>query len=154
MPGREERMIIMANIIEKRSIVHQVSVAKDNLGLKEDKDIEKTREVAKTNDRNSMKADHNKVNTTVKASSWKEAAAAAGVTLIEASEHIEKEEMVQKKKKKTLKEMRTGSVKRKESGIKITESEKKCSKRLSILTRQDLKEDMPNITNQQTFCSL
>ena len=67
MPGREER--IMANIIEKRSIVHQVSVAKDNLGLKEDKDIEKTREVAKTNDRNSMKADHNKVNTTVKASS-------------------------------------------------------------------------------------
>ena len=48
MQGREERMIIMANIIEKRSIVHQVSVAKDNLGLKEDKDIEKTREVAKT----------------------------------------------------------------------------------------------------------
>ena len=42
----------------------------------------------------------------MKASSWKEAAAAAGVTLVEAGEQTEKEEIVQKKKK-SLKEMRT-----------------------------------------------
>ena len=91
MPGREERIKIMENLIEKRSIVEQVSVAQENLDEKEREQREKVREAAKT---------------TVKASSWKEAAAAAGVTLVEAGEQTEKEEIVQKKKK-SLKEMRT-----------------------------------------------
>ena len=91
MPGREERIKIMENLIEKRSIVEQVSVAQENLDEKEREQREKVREAAKT---------------TVKASSWKEAAAAAGVTLVEAGEQTENEEIVQKKKK-SLKEMRT-----------------------------------------------
>ena len=91
VPGREERIKIMENLIEKRSIVEQVSVAQENLDEKEREQREKVREAAKT---------------TVKASSWKEAAAAAGVTLVEAGEQTEKEEIVQKKKK-SLKEMRT-----------------------------------------------
>ena len=98
----------MENLIEKRSIVEQVSVAQENLDEKEHEQREKVREAAKT---------------TVKASSWKEAAAAAGVTLVEAGEQTENEEIVQKKKK-SLKEMRTGPVKRKESSVKLTESEK------------------------------
>ena len=57
----------MENLIEKRSIVEQVSVAQENLDEKEREQREKVREAAKT----------------VKASSWKEAAAAAGVTLLE-----------------------------------------------------------------------
>ena len=81
----------MENLIEKRSIVEQVSVAQENLDEKEREQREKVREAAKT---------------TVKASSWKEAAAAAGVTLVEAGEQTENEEIVQKKKK-SLKEMRT-----------------------------------------------
>ena len=91
VPGREERIKIMENLIEKRSIVEQVSVAQENLDEKEREQREKVREAAKT---------------TVKASSWKEAAAAAGVTLVEAGEQTENEEIVQKKKK-SLKEMRT-----------------------------------------------
>ena len=81
----------MENLIEKRSIVEQISVAQENLDEKEREQREKVREAAKT---------------TVKASSWKEAAAAAGVTLVEAGEQTENEEIVQKKKK-SLKEMRT-----------------------------------------------
>ena len=84
VPGREERIKIMENLIEKRSIVEQVSVAQENLDEKEREQREKVREAAKT---------------TVKASSWKEAAAAAGVTLVEAGEQTEKEEIVQKKKR-------------------------------------------------------
>ena len=93
----------MGNLIEKRSIVDQVSAVQDSLDDEEQKEREGVREAAKV---------------TVKASSWKEAAAAAGVTLVEAGEQTDKEEIVQKKKK-SLKEMRTGPVKRKESGVKI-----------------------------------
>ena len=82
----------------------------------------------------------------MKASSWKEAAAAAGVTLVEAGEQTETEEIVQKKKK-SLKEMRTGPVKHKESSAKLTESEKMHS----ILTRPGLRKDMPNTPNKQIF---
>ena len=45
-----------------------------------------------------------------------------------------------KEKEKELEEMRTEQVKRKGSSVKITESEKRCSKKLSILTRQDFKK--------------
>ena len=58
VPGREERIKIMQNLIEKRSIIEQVSVAQREKAAK----------------------------TVVKPSSWKEAAAAAGVTLVEAGE--------------------------------------------------------------------
>ena len=80
--GREERIKTMENINEKRSIVEQVSVAQDNLDEKERIQREKA------------------AKTTVKPSSWKEAAAAAGVTLVEAGEvEAEKEEVVKRKKK-------------------------------------------------------
>ena len=74
----------MQNLIEKRSIVEQVSVAQENLDEKLRKQREKVREAAKT---------------TVKASSWKEAAAAAGVTLVEAGEETEKEDIVQRRRR-------------------------------------------------------
>ena len=83
----------------------------------------------------------------MKASSWKEAAAAAGVTLVEAGEQTETEEIVQKKKK-SLKEMRTGQVKRKKSSVKLTESEKKMFKEAfntdkARLEKRDAKYDKP-----------
>ena len=46
VPGREERIKIMENLIEKRSIVEQVSVAQENLDEKEREQREKVREAA------------------------------------------------------------------------------------------------------------
>ena len=60
-----------------------------------------------------------------KPGSWKEAAAAAGVTLVEHSEGLEPALVETTKKRRSLKEMRTAPVKRKESSAKITDSEKK-----------------------------
>ena len=63
-----------------------------------------------------------------KPGSWKEAAAAAGVTLVEHSEGLEPALVETTKKRRSLKEMRTVPVKRKESSVKITDSEKKMFK--------------------------
>ena len=63
-----------------------------------------------------------------KPGSWKEAAAAAGVTLVEHSEGLEPALVETTKKRRSLKEMRTAPVKRKESSAKITDSEKKMFK--------------------------
>ena len=105
----------MANLMAKRSIVHQVSQDQENLGKEKIKEVEEVQ-------RDIATAQHKAKAT---ASSWREVAAAAGVTLvIEAGENLERNEILQKKKK-TLKEMRTASVKRKQSTGKITESEKK-----------------------------
>ena len=83
-------MGITTEIVAKRSIVHQVNVAKDSMDKEKHK--EKVREAANKCERNSQTGKH-KVDTSVKASSWKEVAAAAGITLVEAGEHIEKEEI-------------------------------------------------------------
>ena len=60
-----------------------------------------------------------------KPGSWEEAAAAAGVTLVEHSEGLEPALVETKKKRRSLKEMRTAPVRQKESSAKITDSEKK-----------------------------
>ena len=104
----------MANLMAKRSIVHQVSQDQENLGKEKIKEVEEVQ-------RDILTAQHKAKAT---ASSWREVAAAAGVTLVEAGKNLERNEILQKKKK-TLKEMRTASVKRTQSTGKITESEKK-----------------------------
>ena len=134
----------MANLMAKRSIVHQVSQDQENLGKEKIKEAEEVQRDAAT-------AQHKAKAT---ASSWREVAAAAGVTLVEAGENLERNDDILQKKKKTLKEMRTASVKRKQSTGKITESEKNCSKRLLIQTRQGWIKDMPSTTKSRTFCSL
>lgn len=108
----------MANLMAKRSIVHQVSQDQENLGKEKIKEAEEVQRDAAT-------AQHKAKAT---ASSWREVAAAAGVTLVEAGENLEQNDDILQKKKKTLKEMRTASVKRKQSTGKITESEKKLFK--------------------------
>ena len=97
VPGREERMEIMAEMIEKRSIVHHQVSAKDNFFEEGQKGKESE---AKRTDESLRAAEKAKKNS--RPNSWKEAAAAAGVTLVEAGEPLDDEVLL---KKKSLKEM-------------------------------------------------
>ena len=115
-------MEIMAEMTEKRSIIHHQVSAEDNFF--EEGQQGKEPEAKRTNEslRAAEKAKENS-----RPNSWKEVAAAAGVTLVEAGEPFEDQALL-KKKKKSLKEVRTEQVKRKGSSVKITESEKKMFK--------------------------
>ena len=90
-----------------------------------------------------------------KPTSWRDAAAAAGVlTFAAANDGVFHQQNgggdIVKTKRKTPKQNRTAPMKRKLDTAKFTESEK-CSRKHSTQTRVVLKRDRQDMTDQQTF---
>ena len=89
-----------------------------------------------------------------KPGSWEEAAAAAGVTLVEHSEGLEPALVEITKKRRSLKEMRTAPVKRKKAPPRSQIQRKRCLKSPITLTRHGCRKDKQSTINQPISCFL